>query len=276
MDSEKKKRTPRIASHCPFLQNQKRENLIPASVLFDKDAKVMSLLERQRNLPLKSSLRQQREEILCGLANSASVVCHLPCYASYTSSRNTRSAVNSLQTQISDIGSDCSKGNEVCRLSRSATDVIDWSKCLFYKKRTYLKSKDLIKVCILEPSENIRKAAEAQGDESMLHVLRSISHDLIASEAKCHNNCYYLYILKKDPKAEECNSLREVSFQELKAEITRGIREGKAYDLTTLLTMYQSDLESKGVDASSYSKQYLKASLQKRYGDELIFHMPTA
>ena len=82
--------------------------------------------------------------------------------------------------------------------------------------------------------------------------------------------------MKKDPKAEECNYLREVSFQELVAEITRGIREGKAYDMTTLLTMYQSDLESKGVDASSYSRQHLKARLHKRSGDELIFHMPTA
>ena len=49
-----------------------------------------------------------------------------------------------------------------------------------------------------------------------------------------------------------------------------------AYDMTTLLTMYQSNLESKGVDASSYSKQHLKARLQKHYGDELIFHTPTA
>ena len=95
----------------------------------------------------------------------------------------------------------------------------------------------------------------------MLHVLRNISHDFIASESKCHNSCYSLYILKKDPKAEECNSLREVSFQELVAEITRGIREGKAYDIITLLTMNQSDLKSKGVDASSYSKQHLKARL---------------
>ena len=148
----------------------------------------------------------------------------MPCY---TSARNTRSAVNSLQSQLSDIESDCSKENEGCRLSRSATDVIDWSKCLFCKKRTYLKSKDLINVCTKEPSENIGKAAEAQGDESMLHVLRSISHDLIASEAKCHSNCYSLYILKKDPKAEECNSLREVSFQELVAEITRVIWRAK-------------------------------------------------
>ena len=126
----------------------------------------MSLLECQRNLPLKSSLRQQsNEEILCGLTNSARVVWHLPCY---TIQRNTRSAVNSLQSQISDIESDCSKGDEGCRLSRSAKDVIHWSKRLFCKKRTYLKSKDLINVCTFEPSENIRKAAEAQS-----HCFRS-------------------------------------------------------------------------------------------------------
>ena len=237
----------------------------------------MSLLERQRNLPLKSSLRQQsNEEILCGLAKSAGVVWHLPCYASYTSARNTWSAVYSLQSQISDIESDCSKGKEGCRPSRSAIDVTDMSKCLFCIKRTYLKSKDLVNVCTMKPSENIRKAAETQEDLSMLHVLRSISHDLIASEAKCHSNCYSLYILKKDPKAEECISLREVSFQELVAKITRGIREGKTYDMTTLLTTYQSDWESKSVDTSSYSKQHLEARLQKRYGDELILHMPTA
>lgn len=46
--------------------------------------------------------------------------------------------------------------------------------------------------------------------------------------------------------------------------------------MTALRTMYQSNLESKGVDACSYSKQHLKARLQKRYGDELIFHTPTA
>ena len=84
-----------------------------------------------------------------------------------------------------------------------------------------------------------------------------------------------MYILKKDPKAKECISLREIFSQELVAEITRGIREGKAYDMTTLLTKYQSDWESKSVDASSYSKQHLEARLQKRYGDELILHMPT-
>ena len=147
---------------------------------------------------------------------------------------------------------------------------------MFCKKRTYKKSKDLTNVCTFQASENIRRAAEAQGDESMLHVLRRISYDLTASEAKYRKNCYSLYILKKDPKAEKCNSLHEVSFQELVAEITKGIREGKAYDITTLLTMYQSNLESKGVDASSYSKQHLKARLQKHYGDELIFHKPTA
>ena len=61
MDSEEKE-DAEASFTLPFLQNQKRENLIPASVLFAKDVKVMSLLERQRNLPLKSSLRQQSNE----------------------------------------------------------------------------------------------------------------------------------------------------------------------------------------------------------------------
>ena len=130
---------------------------------------------------------------MCGLTNSARIVWHLPCY---TGVRNTRSAVNSLQYQISDRVI-VVKEKRAVDFFWSATDVIDWSKCLFSKKRTYLKSKDLINVCTFEPSENIRKAADAQGDESMLHVLRSIGHDLIAAEAKCHNNCYSLYILKK-------------------------------------------------------------------------------
>ena len=47
-------------------------------------------------------------------------------------------------------------------------------QCLFCKKRTYLKSKDLMNVYTFKPSKNIRKAVEAQGDESMLLVLRII------------------------------------------------------------------------------------------------------
>jgi len=166
------------------------------------------------------SAKQRGDRFLCGLANGAEIVWHLPCYASYTSARNIRSAVNLLQSKIFGIGSASSKGNEGCRLSRSPTHVIDWSKCLFCQK----KSKDPINVRTFVASENIRKAVEAQGDESMRYVLRGISYDLIASEAKYHKNCYSLYVLKKDPKAEECNSLHEVSFLELVVKITTGIR----------------------------------------------------
>ena len=46
---------------------------------------------------------------------------------------HTRSAVNSLQTQISDIDSDRWKGTN-CGLSRSATDVKDWSVFVLQKE----------------------------------------------------------------------------------------------------------------------------------------------
>lgn len=88
----------------------------------------------------------------------------------------------------------------------------------------------------------------------MLYVFRSISYDFIVLEVKYCKNCYFLYILKKDFKVEECNFFYEVFFQEFVVEIIRGICEGKVYDIIIFFIMYQSNLESKGVDVSNYFK----------------------
>ena len=61
MDSEEKEDAG-ASFTLPLPPEPKKGKLEPASVLFAKDVKVMSLLERQRNLPLKSSLRQQMNE----------------------------------------------------------------------------------------------------------------------------------------------------------------------------------------------------------------------
>ena len=52
------------------------------------------------------------------------------------------------------------------------------------------------------------------------HILRGINGDLIATEAKFHKNCFWVYVLKKDPDYE-------ASFQ------------GKAYEMNSLLAQYQ-------------------------------------
>lgn len=131
---------------------------------------------------LITSAKQRRDEVPCGLGDDAcggNVLWHSPCYASYRSAENIRYVVNSLESSRSirdaNIESDDQQDNESGRLSRSVGEVLDWTKCLFCKNRTYKKSKELINVCTFEASNSTRKAAEAKGDESMLHILRAES-----------------------------------------------------------------------------------------------------
>ena len=46
--------------------------------------------------------------------------------------------------------------------------------------------------------------------------------------------------------------------------------------MKSLLTKYQNILASKGIDASSYTRQHLKVRLQKHFGGELVFHQPSS
>ena len=49
----------------------------------------------------------------------------------------------------------------------------------------------------IQHKDSIKKAAEHQGDEDMLHMLRSVNDDLVASDAKYNKNCFSLYVAKK-------------------------------------------------------------------------------
>ena len=46
---------------------------------------------------------------------------------------------------------------------------------------------------------------------------------------------------------------------------------GRAYDMSSLLTMYQHILKSKGIDADSYTKHKLKLRMQSHFGDDIVF-----
>ena len=56
------------------------------------------------------------------------------------------------------------------------------------------------------------------------------------------------------------------------AEINEGIYEGKAYDISSLLSKYCERLENKGIKAKSYSKQRLKLRLENHFGENIVFH----
>jgi len=64
----------------------------------------------------------------------------------------------------------------------------------------------------------------------------------------------------------------DTAFKEMAAEISEGICQGKAYDMSSLLSTYRELLEEKGIKAESYSKQHLKLRLQKHFGEEIVFH----
>ena len=134
-------------------------------------------------------------------------------------------------------------------------------------------------VCTFEACQTIKKAAESKGDERMLHLLRGVNNDLIATEAKYHKNCFASYVSKSNLKHQsfrekDGESLYDEVFQELAESIEVGIAKGRAYDMVSLLSMYKGLLANKGINASSYTKQHLKKRLQHRFTTSIVFHQP--
>ena len=78
-------------------------------------------------------------------------------------------------------------------MSRSQTRPIDWASCLFCKKKTHKKVKEMVTATTFEACRSIRQAAEGKGDDNMLLVLPA-NNDLIAAEAKYHKACYATYV----------------------------------------------------------------------------------
>ena len=93
-------------------------------------------------------------------------------------------------------------------------------------------------VCTFEACQTIKKATESKGDERMLHLLRGVNNDLIATEAKYHKNCFASYVSKSNLKHQsfrekDGESLYDEAFQELAESIEVGIAKGRAYDMVS-------------------------------------------
>ena len=59
----------------------------------------------------------------------------------------------------------------------------------------------------------------------MLHMLRSVNYDLVASDAKYHKNCFSLYVAKKGKSIQNGkDTLYEPAFQELAEDLATGIK----------------------------------------------------
>ena len=123
-------------------------------------------------------------------------------------------------------------------------------------------------VSTFEASESIKNAADAKGDESMLHCLLSVNNDLIAAKAKYHKNCFSSYVSKSNLKHQGFGdnvSAHDAAFKDLVRSITPGISDGRAYNMLTLLHNYQENLKEIGVNGESQAKHQLKECLKKHF-----------
>lgn len=115
----------------------------------------------------------------------------------------------------------------------------------------------------------------------MLHVLRGVNDDLIVADAKYHKNCYALYVMnsKKVVHSWEAGNERETPYDkashQLMDELNPGIKEGRAYDMNSLLIRYRRCLADEGVVGEGYTRQRLKERLKNCFGEEVVSHQQT-
>ena len=89
-----------------------------------------------------------------------------------------------------------------------------------------------------------------------------VLHDLLATEAKYHKNCYALYVVASSKKAiketrenaGQDETEHEKAFRQLLDELKPGLHEGKAYDITSLTERYREILDEKGIASEVYQQ----------------------
>ena len=101
----------------------------------------------------------------------------------------------------------------------------------------------------------------------MLNVLRGVNNDLMAAKAKYHKVCHACYVGKRkiehqasqlEVNACELSPCYEQAFKKMADEIKKGLKSGKAYDMTSLLAKYISLLNEKGVNSESFTEDEFK------------------
>ena len=160
--------------------------------------------------------------------------------------------------------------------SRSTIKPMDWSRCIFCQNISCKKNKALINVSTFEACQTIRRFAEVRADEFLIHHLKSLSNDFIIAKGKYHKLCHAKYVSR--PKSSEeaqgnsgqGKSPHASAFSDLVNYMLPGINAGKSYDMTALLEMYKTFLQSKGGDGDITTRQKLKAKLTKHFSNELF------
>ena len=125
--------------------------------------------------------------------------------------------------------------------------------------------------------QSICHAAEIRNDENMLLKIHGIAP--IPTEAKYRKVCHSKYVSKSNlqyQERKEDNSegdLYTKAFEKMVVDIQSVIAAGKAYDMTSLLSWYQSLLLECGIETGkSYRSERLKNRLKLHFENNIVFH----
>lgn len=195
--------------------------------------------------------------------SSSSVQWHSNCYAKWTSKENLR-----YKQQISLSSTTLSVSAGTSGVSRGQCPTTDWTKCLFCKRQTHKKVKEMFRVSTFQACETIMQAAIAKGDDDLLRVTRAVNNDLIAAEARYHKSCHASYVSKANLMSAAFHeggqeTTYNAVFRELADQISIELQHGKAFETSALLIRYKAMLQEQGVMGESYTGQWLKMRLQK-------------
>lgn len=208
------------------------------------------------------------------ILSNINVKWHSNCYAKWTSKENLR-----YKQQISLSSTTLSGAAGTIRISRGHCTTTDWTKCLFSKRLTHKKVKEMFRVSTFQACETIMQAAIAKGDGNLLRVTRGVNNDLIAAEARYHKTCHASYISKANLMSAAFHeggqeTTYDAVFRELADQITMELQHGKAFETSALLIRYKAMLQEQGVMGERYTSQRLKLRLKKFFGGDIVFHQP--
>ena len=105
------------------------------------------------------------------------------------------------------------------------------------------------------------------------------NNDLIALEAKYHNNCLAEVLTKAKRRQSSTSGPRgnlatfDAAFESLISDIRTDLNQGAAFDVSFLLTKYKEYLRHAGYDNyDSYKSERLKARLNNYFKEAMIMH----
>ena len=144
--------------------------------------------------------------------------------------------------------------------------------CLFCKKKTQKKIKQITMVRTFQACETIVQTATVKGDEDILRVTGAVNNDPVAAEARYHNACHETHISKNNLKYEgRQETSYDLAFQKLPEYDQDG---GKAFEMSTAIGRYNDYVNEQQMYLDSYTTRRLKLRLKKHFRDNIASHQP--